>query len=49
MKKHCYEITEIIKQNLKHIVSLRENLSLKPDNSYVGAKARIRLFNEGAS
>ena len=35
MKKHCYEITEIIKQNLKHIVSLRENLSLKPDNSYV--------------
>lgn len=35
MKKHCYEITEIIKQNLEHIISLRGNLSLKSDNSYV--------------
>ena len=35
MKQHCNKITEIIKKNLELIVSLRGDLSLKSDNSYV--------------
>ncbi len=35
MKTHCHKIIEIIKDNLVQIVSLRGQLTLKPDNSYV--------------
>lgn len=35
MNTHCHKIIALIKENLVQIVSLRGQLTLKPDNSYV--------------
>jgi myo-inositol-1(or 4)-monophosphatase len=35
MKTHCHKIIALIKENLVQIVSLRGQLTLKADNSYV--------------